>query len=166
MSLVDKEKESVTEAYECIPAFHFIVSFIGVSTNRDKPENQEFTMGFSEVSGLNAELQVEEIADGCSVIPAYKLPKPVKFPNLVLKRALCRSTGDFLKWIEEAVYNFQFMPCTVNVSLVGSSKNDILRAWKFMNVYPLKLKLSDLSSTKNEVVIETLELAYRDFSRL
>lgn len=161
------ESKASPLSYDCIPAFRFCVSFNTVN-------GETIEMGFSEVSGLNAELQTEEVTDGCALLSSYKLPKPIKFPNLVLKKALGVSSHGLIKWIDEAIYSFIFKPCTVNVSLCkagetyedGSQEVIILKAWALNNAYPVKVQLSEFSSTKNELVIETLELAYRELKRL
>lgn len=162
------DSKTTSKTYDCIPSFRFSVSFTGI-----KGTSMPVEIGFSEVSGLNAELQTEEVTDGCALLSTYKLPKPVKYPNLVLKRALTVATHDLVNWVEEAIYKFKFSPCTVIVSLCAGGNDDkagsesavILRSWSLYNVYPVKVQISEFSSTKNEVVIETLELAYKELRR-
>ena len=56
--------------------------------------------------------------------------------------------------------NFNFTTKTVIVSIVDYDDNPV-KTWNIIKAYPVKLAVTDLSSSKNEIVIETLELAYQ-----
>lgn len=141
-----------------IPAFHFEVTFITKGTE----VKNEPSITFSEVSGIGIELQTEDIMEGGGNNYVIRLPKPPKFKNLVLKRALSATPPGIIEWARDAVEKFEFTPLTVVVSIKDYGDTDV-KTWNFDGAYPVKLVLSDLSSTKNEAVIETLELAYRRF---
>ncbi len=141
-----------------IPAFHFEVTFI---TKGTKVKNEP-SITFSEVSGIGIELQTEDIMEGGGNNYIIRLPKPPKFKNLVLKRALSATPPGIIEWARDAVEKFEFAPLTVVVAIKDYGDTDV-KTWNFDGAYPVKLVLSDLSSTKNEAVIETLELAYRRF---
>lgn len=141
-----------------IPAFHFEVTFITKGTE----VKNEPSITFSEVSGIGIELQTEDIMEGGGNNYVIRLPKPPKFKNLVLKRALSATPPGIIEWARDAVEKFEFTPLTVVVSIKDYGDTDV-KTWNFEGAYPVKLVLSDLSSTKNEAVIETLELAYRRF---
>lgn len=141
-----------------IPAFHFEVTFITKGTE----VKNEPSITFSEVSGIGIELQTEDIMEGGGNNYVIRLPKPPKFKNLVLKRALSATPPGIIEWARDAVEKFEFTPLTVVVSIKDYGDTDV-KMWNFEGAYPVKLVLSDLSSTKNEAVIETLELAYRRF---
>ena len=141
-----------------IPAFHFEVTFITKGTE----VKNEPSITFSEVSGIGIELQTEDIMEGGGNNYVIRLPKPPKFKNLVLKRALSATPPGIIEWARDAVEKFEFKPLTVVVSIKDYGDTDV-KMWNFEGAYPVKLVLSDLSSTKNEAVIETLELAYRRF---
>lgn len=53
---------------------------------------------FTEVSGLAVTMAVEEIVEGGNNESAVKLPGPLSWPNLVLKRGLT-SDSAMLKWL-------------------------------------------------------------------
>ena len=95
---------------------------------------------------------------------AHRLPGPAKYGNLVLKRGLLMDSK-VREWIEDAVMNFVFKPTEVFVFLLNE-KHVPLSSWTFTRAWPIKWQISSLKSTGNEVVIETLELAYASFRKL
>ena len=133
--------------HDYLPAFHFEVT-MGNSS-----------VGFKEVSGLGIELETEDIQEGGGYGYVYRLPKPAKARNLVLKRAVRNAPDELIEWINNAVSNFRFDPWDIIVSLVDE-EGGYVKKWKFFGAYPLKVNYSGFDSTKNELVIQTLELAY------
>lgn len=141
-----------------IPAFRFEVVFVGEGQDMDSAPS----VPFSEVSGLSLEIQTEDIQEGGNNGYTIRLPKPPKMKNLVLKRAMSAATPDIIVWARRAVENFDFEPKTVIVRIKDYQDNEV-KAWNFEHAYPVKLSISDFSASKNEAVIETMELAYRKF---
>lgn len=147
----------MTEKIEYIRAFSFVVNFNGGGLSIED-------MGWQEVTGFSAELGIDEVSEGGENQFAWRLPKPPKYKNLVLKRALRHDSKGLVEWANDAIYNFKFAPTTVTVSIKGEGKEDPpLRTWEFFDAYPVKIQTSDLSAQKGELVIETLELAYKYF---
>lgn len=166
-----KEKEPDPIDYRrMIPAFRFYVSFVKDS-EMSKYANKVFKkaedlppgIAFSEVSGLTLEIQTEDFMEGGGNGYTVRLPKPPQAKNLVLKRALVAVNPEEIEWARNAVESFRFETRTVLVSIINYG-GDPVKTWNFERAYPVKLSLSDLGSTKNEIVIETLELAYMRFS--
>ena len=142
-----------------IPGFRFRVSFLdeGMKQEDAKP------VAFSEVAGIGIELQTEDIMEGGGNNYVIRLPKPPKFRNLVLKRALSATPPpDLIPWARRAVEQFIIETRTVIVELIDD-QNVALKTWNFEKAYPVKLAITDLNASKNEAVIETIELAYRQF---
>jgi phage tail-like protein len=138
-------------------AFHFSVHF-GFS-GQNEPDTR-----FQEVSGLSVSLGVEEVREGGENRFTHRLPTPAKYGNLVLKRGLLLNS-EVSNWIEDAVMNFIFKPTDINITLLNE-KHLPLRSWTFTRAWPVKWQISDFKSTGNEVVIETLELAYASFRKV
>lgn len=138
-------------------SFHFRVEFSDLegATGNDAR--------FQEVSGLDAELGTEELQEGGENRFAHRLPKPSTYPNLVLKRGLLTDTG-LIAWFRDAIENFVFEPKMVYVSLLDEESNPLM-TWSFLNAYPLKWSVSSLDANKNEVVVDTVELAYQRFTK-
>jgi phage tail-like protein len=137
--------------------FHFRVDFLGIS-------DQEIDSRFQEVSGLTAELGVEEVQEGGENRFSHRLPSRAQYGNLVLRRGMVRDS-ELVKWCEQAILNFDFRPATVHVVLLNT-EHQPLSAWDFKGAWPVKWSVSDFSAETNAVVVETLELAYSHFTRL
>ncbi|MCW9708157.1 phage tail protein [Fodinibius salsisoli] len=137
--------------------FFFLVEFNGI----DDLGANDFR--FQEVSGLNSELGVEELKEGGENRFAHRLPNPAKYSNLVLKRGLVTRTA-LIDWFRNAIENFEFDPITVRVTLLNASTEPLLN-WNFVGAYPVKWSVSNLNAEKNEVMIDTIELAYKYFTK-
>ncbi|MDZ7695060.1 MAG: phage tail protein [Balneolaceae bacterium] len=94
---------------------------------------------------------------------AHRLPTPAKYSNLVLKRGVVTETA-LLNWFRNAIENFDFDPVTVKVSLLNEESDPLIN-WSFVGVYPVKWSVSNLDAQKNDVMIDTIELAYKYFTK-
>jgi len=132
--------------------FYFAVSLPGEDEN----------LGFQEASGLSAEIGVEEIASGGENRFKYRLPTVAKHQNLVLKRGVAPAGSAFVKWCLDTIdggLTNSIQTKTVIISLLNQSAQPLI-TWQFHNAWPVKYTISDLHSQKNELVVETIELAY------
>ena len=150
-------------AYYPPTGFYFRVEILGVTD--DDTEQR-----FQEVSGLSVEVETEELREGGENRFVYKLPKRAKYPNLVLKRGLLKSTG-LLKWLQDAlrtyftVVIYDFKPADMVITLLDESGGQVA-IWKVVQAYPVKWSTADLRATENAILVETIELAYQYFERL
>ena len=146
-----------TEKKTYATAFSFDVSFNGSIKVDD--------MGWMEVSGFNRELGVEEISEGGENKYVWRLPKPAKYKNLVLKRAVCLETdaNTVRNWARNAIENFEIKPCDMVINLRDEHFNPI-RTWNVVGAYPVRMETSPLDADKSELAIETLELAFKYFT--
>ncbi len=138
--------------------FHFKVEF-SLSGAKDGD------VRFQEVSGLTAELGVEEVAEGGENRFAHRLPTRAKYSNLVLKRGLMTDSA-LIDWCKSAISGFTFKPTTVNVTLLNENHKPVGGAFSFVRAWPVKWSVSDFKAQENGIVVETLELAYNYFSRI
>jgi phage tail-like protein len=129
--------------------FHFKVDFEGTDGS------------FQEVSGLSAEVTIEELTAGGENTFIHKLPTRTKYGNLILKRGFIKDS-DLMGWLTDAIENFIFKPRVVNVNLLNE-KHEVIAQWTFSGAYPVKWVVSDFKAMENGLVIETIELAYQTF---
>jgi phage tail-like protein len=132
--------------------FHFKVEFANL-----KGEYQ-----FQSVSGLNVELETEQVAEGGENRFKHKLPVSTRFPNLVLKRGVLVDSS-LIKWCREAVEDFDITPTDITISLLNE-EHEPLMTWNVVHAYPLKWAISDFNAETSNIVIETIELAYSYFN--
>jgi phage tail-like protein len=141
-------------------AFYFKVSFPGSSEIEDT--------SFKEVSGINTELDVESVEEGGENRFSHQLPKRAKHNNLVLKRGLTTSSSNLYKWVKENIegdFSALFTTKMVQIDMLNE-EGQALYSWTCDNAYPIKWEIDGLDANKNEVVIETIELAYNTLNRI
>ncbi|WP_338864543.1 phage tail protein [Myxococcus stipitatus] len=134
--------------------FHFQVEILGLP--RDDND-----LRFTEVSGLSLEMGTEEVAEGGENRFIQKYPTRTKYPELVLKRGLLVSSK-VLGWIRQCMEDYRIEPKNIDVKLLNEEHQPLL-TWHVVGAYPTKWSVSDLNSTNNAVVIETLQLFYQSF---
>jgi phage tail-like protein len=119
--------------------------------------------GFSEVSGLQAEIEVQEYREGGVNSYIHKRAGPVKYPaNLILKKGITDST-ELWSWYLD-VMNGDIQRKPVDVVLMNSAGEE-WRRWKLKNAYPVKWTGPDMRAAASEVAVETLELAHEGLLR-
>lgn len=133
--------------------FHFKVEFINVGNDND--------VRFQSVGGLNMELEVESVKEGGQNLFEHKIPGRSKFSDLTLKRGLLLDS-EVIKWLKEALYDKEFKPISMNIHLLNNEHKPLL-TWKVFRAWPKKWSVSDLNSTDNSIMVETLEIAYNYF---
>ncbi|PAM94697.1 hypothetical protein B4N84_12035 [Flavobacterium sp. IR1] len=137
-------------------AFSFKVNVVGITGI--------YEGSFQEVTGISAKVGVEPIKEGGENRFEHRLPNPVKYENLVLKRGMVLNSALIL-WAKSAIEYFNFVTSTVIVNLLDETGAPIA-SWSFNAAYPVALKVSDLKAQDNAIVIETLELSYSYFTRI
>jgi phage tail-like protein len=135
--------------------FHFKVEVLGLPANDND-------VRFTEVGGLSVELATEEMAEGGENRFIQKYPGRAKYPELVLKRGLL-TNSKVIDWIRQCVEQLRIEPKNVDVKLLNE-KHQPLLTWHLVKAYPTKWSVSDLSASKNDVVVETLQLYYQTFT--
>lgn len=138
-------------------AFRYRVSISGV--------NDADEMGFSEISGLMAELETEQVFAGGENNFVYNLPKQVKSSPLVLKRGFFNSNSSVAQWINDVLAN-GFSGSVelkrIDIQLVNDQNSPII-TWTLHNAYPTKWELSGFNALDNKMVVESITLNYSNF---
>jgi len=119
--------------------------------------------GFSEVTGLQVETEVEEIKEGGVNDYTHKLPKGTKHPNLVLKRGITNS--DILwNWHRDVVKG-NIDRRSGAILLLDFEGNREIR-WNFEEAYPIKWIGPNLNSKESSISFESLELVHNGIYKL
>ena len=114
--------------------------------------------GFSEVTGLQAESEVQEYREGGVNEYIHKRAGPIKYPsNLTLKRGITDAAA-LWPWYRD-VMNGKIERKNVSIILMDSAGEE-KRRWNFQRAYPVKWVGPDLRGATAEVAAETVELAH------
>ena len=111
---------------------------------------------FTEVTGLQIEMEVLEYAEGGNNGFVYRLPGRTKVGNVTFKRGLVTSNA-FFDWCLE-VASGKVTRRNVSVVMYDVGGREV-RRWSFVGAYPVRWVGPQLS-TAPEAAIETLELAH------
>ncbi|ABG33656.1 phage tail protein [Roseobacter denitrificans] len=141
-------------------AFHFSVMFVGGTP----PVSDT---AFQEVSGLESGLETEALVEGGENRFVHQLPKPLKQGNLKLKRGMTPADSGLVKWCKATIENDLSKPIEpkdITVSLLNEER-DPVAVWSIGNAYPVKWTVGGFDAMKNELAVETIELAYTTLKR-
>lgn len=134
-----------------LPVFHYQVEWGGT------------LLGFSEVSGLNIEVQLIEYRDGASQeYSSIKMPGIPKYGNITLKRGILPSDNEFYDWLNTTSLNTVERRDLI-ISLLNENHEPVM-TWKAVNAWPVKVEGPGLKATGNEVAIESIEVAHEGLS--
>lgn len=118
---------------------------------------------FKSVSGISADISTSDVREGGQNLFTHRLPDRVNYGNLVLTRGLIVGSPLNIEF-NAAMSLLKFSPSNVVVTLLDINGFPTLGAsWLFLKAYPVKWATSDLSGNNNDVVIDTMELAYTRF---
>ena len=113
---------------------------------------------FQSVSGLSAEVEVIEYREGADPLSSSrKLPGRVKYPNVTLKRGVTTSLDLWSWW--QTVADGAVERRNVAIVLLDDAHAPVLR-WLLRNAWIARIEASELDAGKNEVAIESIELAH------
>jgi len=136
-----------------LPKFHFIVEWGGAK------------IAFTEVSGLDMEIEVIEYREGSS--PEYskiKMPGLQKFSNITMKRGTFAGDTDYFKWFNSVKMN-TIERRDITISLLNEEHEPIV-VWQVKNAWPTKLQATDLKADGNEVAIESIEVVHEGLKQM
>ena len=118
--------------------------------------------GFSDVSGLQAELEIQEYREGGVNEYIHKRAGPTRYPsNLTLKKGITDATA-LWSWYCNVMQG-TIERKNLSIVLMDSAGNE-QRRWNFLRAYPVKWTGPDLRAATAEVAAETVELAHDGLS--
>lgn len=144
---------------------NFLVTVEGVSG----------TAAFSEVSGIEASVEVIEFRQGnANSMAPVKIPGLVKHDNITLKFGYTLN-NQFKAWCMDCVLDArkEMKRCDVTIELIdinGGTPEQVVEStqgsitWVLKNAWVAKYSGPDMNSTANEVAIESVELAYEELT--
>jgi phage tail-like protein len=142
------------------PAFNFLVSLIDSSSvlaSITSAINFVAGSGFSECSGLETTLQVEEYSEGGENRYVHKFPTRMTYNNIILKRGITQS---------EDLWNWHFDYVNGNgkrrdgVIILRSELQIPVKIWIFKRGLPLRWTGPTFNAAKSAVAVEALEIMH------
>ncbi len=112
---------------------------------------------FTEVSGLQVEMDVMDYQEGGNNGFVHRLPGITKVSNITLKYGLTRN-HDFYKWFME-IASGKFSSRNLSIVMYDADGTELMR-WDFLHAYPVKWIGPQFRSTEAAAAVETLELAH------
>lgn len=122
---------------------------------------------FSKVAGLTVEVDVETVEEGGQNQYAHKLPKGLRWPNIVLTRGVTDS-DNFLAWVTRssgdglAAAGDKLGRKTAAITMLDA-KGKRIRSWEFDGAFPVKWNGPTFASTSAETASEELEITHNGF---
>ena len=133
--------------------FRFSVEIAGI---------QEAT--FTECSGFEVKLDVEEYKEGGLNDFVHKIPGRQSYTNITLKRGMHASI-ELWDWLHRMATARAKSEERKNISVVlyNGEGQEQLR-WNLTAAYPIKWTSPTIQSAESAIMIESLELAYQEFT--
>jgi len=122
---------------------------------------------FMEVSGLEVTIATESIEEGGENGFVHQLPGRMSWPNITLKRGVTQ-TDNLFTWLNKssgeqfAKGGNKLVRTSAAIALMGPGGKR-LRAWEFVDAFPVKWKGPDFSASATDAAAETLEIAHHGF---
>jgi len=123
-------------------SFYFSLSFIN--------EDGDSVASFKEVSGFSS-----------PKVESTNGTKPI-YDNLVLKRGVIMYATPLFQWCSGTFQDGlgePVKPRNIYISLLDEYAN-VLKTWKAIDAWPVKITISESVSVEQEIVVENLEIAY------
>lgn len=118
------------------------------------------TAGFSEISGLTKETEVETFREGGNNSFEYKIVKGTKYTDLVMKRGILDlELWDWYNRVSSGDIERQ----NGTIYLLDSSGETAMQ-WNFWQAYPIKWEGPQLNATSNTIATESITLVHHGIS--
>lgn len=116
---------------------------------------------FARVSGMGAEIQVEDVDEGGMNYSTHKIPVKVKYNNITLEKGITKSK-ELLNWFSQAC---EGVIKKRDFSIILSNNGgDTMRRWNFTQGYPVRWESDALDAQGNNILLERIELCYEGMS--
>jgi len=119
--------------------------------------------GFSEVSGVELEVELEPYEEGGVNHFIHQLPKATRHSNLVLTRGVLLDRTVFWDWFR-LVQHGSIERRNGRIVLIDGQGVES-GYFRFVEAYPVRLRMSELNAASDGVLTETLELAHNGLDR-
>lgn len=114
--------------------------------------------GFSEITGMNGEVQAVEYREGRDPNSnTRKLPGLSKYGNVTLKKGVVVDQ-DFFRWFKTGV-DGDVLRIDLSILLLDEQRQEKVR-YNLTNAWVVKFVAPDMKAAANEIAINSVELAH------
>lgn len=131
---------------------------------------------FRSCSGLKSESSVVELEEGGFNTTTRKLIGRTKFPNIVLKQGLCGPTSKLWQLRQQFLNDRaagalgskkgRQTPNRISGTITQMGPNGAEAKWAFTGGWVCKWEGPDFDASKNEISVETIEIAHEGLMML
>ena len=129
---------------------------------------------FKSVSGLKSESAVVELEEGGFNTTTRKLVGRTKYPNIVLKRGFIGANSELYKWRQKMLNDLPGSSMGTGFRtrnrfggiITQKGPNGTAAKWRFMSGWICKWEGPELDASKNEISVETIEIAHEGLMML
>jgi phage tail-like protein len=138
----------------------------GLGSVNESPSGAALGDGaFQECSGLEIEMDVQELSEGGRNDGVIRRVGRAKFATLILKRGMFYrgSNGvnrDLWNWLQSIVSGERPVPRYDGIVQVMSTGDDVAATWVFSRGLPAKVRGPELNGKTGEIAIEELHIAH------
>jgi phage tail-like protein len=119
--------------------------------------------GFTDVSGLAAQIQTTPYREGGCNEFEHQLAGPASYPPLVLRRGITDS-DELWSWHDD-VCNGTIERRNGSILLCGDAGPASGLRWNFIGAYPVKWNGPTLQAATPAVAVESIEIVHQGLSR-
>jgi phage tail-like protein len=143
-------ESSVANRKDPLPAYVFKISIDGLTTG-------SACAFFKSVGGIAYEVETVPLKEGGVNNTTWNLVGGFKWKNIVLKRGFT-ADSELLQWRTDWL-NGTMVRHSGTITQLNSALQPVA-IWSFSGGFPVKWEISEFDASKNEVAIETLEIAH------
>jgi phage tail-like protein len=112
---------------------------------------------FHTCSGLGAQVEVEQYAEGGNNGFAWQLPSRITWSNITLTRPVTADTAKIARWLDELVRRVE--PKNGEIVALRPNLTPIAR-WQVLGIVPVRWEGPSFDPSQSQAATETLEVAH------
>ncbi|MGW7587312.1 phage tail protein [Kitasatospora sp. NPDC054768] len=112
---------------------------------------------FTTCSGLGAQVEIEQYAEGGNNGFAWQLPGRITWSNITLTRAVTADTTKIARWLSEIVRKVE--PKDGEIVALRPDLSRIV-GWQVLGIVPVRWEGPSFDPANSQAAMETLEIAH------
>ncbi|MFE7593673.1 phage tail protein [Kitasatospora sp. NPDC057512] len=112
---------------------------------------------FTTCSGLGAQVEIEQYAEGGNNGFAWQLPGRITWTNITLTRAVTADTTKIARWLSEIVQKVE--PKDGEIVALRPDLSRIV-GWQVLGIVPVRWEGPSFDPANSQAAMETLEIAH------